>query len=56
MAPASDREGETRQPRRTLYNEPQYEEVTRAGATSKNAVHQKFAGYFWWKQVTFLLG
>src|SRR5215210_1183678 len=55
MAPASDREGGTRQPRRTLYNEPQYEGVTRAGATSKNAVHHKFALYFWCNQVTFLL-
>jgi len=28
----------------------------REGFFNRLAVHQKFAGYFWWKQVTFLLG
>src|ERR671913_1421892 len=45
MAPASDRESGTDKSHRTLYNELKYEGVTRAGATSKNSVHAKFAEY-----------
>src|SRR5215218_4351734 len=45
MAPASYREGGTRQSHRTLYNELKYEGVTRAGATSENSVKAKFAEF-----------